>query len=676
MAQTLITNYYRYNAAENFVKTFNENNGVNTSYYYVFAGNHLPYVGSTIPVIDDNVNDTYIDVYKNMIFGKQVQPTDVSLMIRRVDYETNIPYAMYDDSDSTLNVKDFFVNVDEGGFYNVFKCLNNNSGANSTVVPTISSIGSDGIFYSPVDGYTWKYMYSVNNTQFDKFSTDKYFPYTANNEVIDSAIPGTIDSIKVETTGAGYDNYITQTYFNVSDVHLFSNTFYYGVSGASTAAAEDDFYKGCIISITSGTGSGQYRTITRYEGTSNPKYVQLDSSFSIQPDNTSQYSIYPGVYVTGDGSQSTDAAAWAYVNASGNTISRVEILNRGAGYKIATAAVEASEAVGISSAASVRPILPPPNGHGSNPANELYCKTATISAKFSTTEGNTIPSTNQYRQIGVLLNPTYANAQINFSSSRGSYIAGETAYSFYPKRIQNHVDITAGEITANAEYDGIFDVTLAANSLVYVSDGSQDQLFTVKNVVNNSVVEFETASQYDFTNATAYALDTQAYGEVIVSSVGSITIQNITGQIKDDSSIIGSLSGAYTDSITSIYVNDVAKQFGTFLETYRYTGSVISGTFEQNESVYQISANSEANATLHSVQSLGGVTNFFVTNQNGIFNTSNTIIGANSNAVANLTDKYFPEIVFGSGKIIYLENLDPITRANTQTETFKLIFDF
>jgi hypothetical protein len=676
MSQSLITNYYRYTSAENFVKTFTDLNSVNTNYYYVFASNHLPYEESTIPVIDDNVNDTYIDVYKNMIFGKQVQPNDVSLMIRRVDYESNIPYAMYDDKDRTIDVKDFFVNVDEGGFYNVFKCLNNNNGANSTVVPTISSIGTDGIFYSVVDGYTWKYMYSVDSTSFDKFSNDKYFPYIANNEVIASAIPGTIDSIKVETTGAGYDNYIIQTNFNVNDVHLFSNTLYYGVSGAASAAAEDDFYKGCIMGITSGTGSGQFKTITRYEGTSNPKYVQLDSPFTIQPDNTSTFIINPGVYITGDGSQPTDASAWAYVNASGNTISRVEILNRGGGYKIATAFVEASEVVGITSTATVRPILPPPNGHGYNPASELYCKTATISVKFSATEGNTIPSTNQYRQIGVLLNPTYANAQINFSSSRGSFIASETAYSFYPRRVQNHVDIAAGENAATADYDGVFDSVFSANSLVYISDGSQDQLFTVTNVVNNSVIEFDNTSQYDFVNATAYSLDTQAYGEVIVTSAGSITIQNITGQIKDDAPIIGSLSGAYTDSITSIYINDVAKQFGTFLNTYRYTGTVLSGTFLQNEQIFQISANSEANAVLHSVESLGGITSFFVTNQNGIFNTSNTIFGANSNATANLTDKYFPEIVFNSGEIIYLENLEPITRANTQTETFKLIFDF
>ena len=678
----LIPNYYRSNAAENFVNSFDDTKGVNSNYYYVFAGNHLPYSNNTIPSINDDVNDTTTDVYRNMIFGKKVEPTDVAMMIRRIDYEVNTVYAMYDDQDSELGSKNFFVIVDEGGYYNIFKCLNNNNGANSTVTPSLFSIGSDGIFYSSVDGYTWKYMYTITNTDYDRFSTDKYIPFSSNSYVVSNAVPGAIDSIKVTGIGAGYDNYIEQAYFSTSDIHLYSNTLFYGISGASGAAAEDDFYKGCILAITSGTGAGQYRVIDAYEGTSATKYVQLESTFSVEPDNSSTYSIYPGVYITGDGSETVNAAAWAYTNTSTNTIHRVEILNRGAGYKIATANVYAHPSVGVTSNSSVRPIVPPPGGHGSDAANELYCRSAAISAKFITTEGNTIPSTNQYRQIGVLLNPSFANVTLSYSSYRGAFVNGETAYSFYPKRIQNHVNIAVGNNIANAEYSGMFSSTLSPGDLVYITDDSNDQVFTVESVQNDDLVNFTTVSQYDFTNATAYTFDTQAYGEVISTGAGTVTIQNLTGHVKDDASIIGITSGAYVDGadVTSIEISDVQKQFDTFIATYRYTGTVISGAFTQNEKLYQISANSTANAVLHSVQSLGGTTSFFVTNQNGIFNTSNTIYQANSlgfaTASATLTDKYLPEIVFGSGKVIYLENFDPIVRANTQTETFKLIFDF
>jgi hypothetical protein len=673
MATSLIPNYYKYNAAENFVDSFSQT-GVNGNFYYVFAGNHLPYT-NTIPTIYDNVSNTAIDVYRNMIFGKQVQSTDVSLMIRRIDYESNKPYEMYDDQDRALGDKDFFAVVNEGGFYNIFKCLNNNNGANSTVTPSITSVGTDGIFYSPVDGYTWKYMYSVNNTTFDKFSNDKYIPYTANTQVIDNAIDGSIDSVKVTVTGSGYSNYIQDASFISSDVHLYSNTQYYGISGAVGASSTDDFYRGCYFGITSGTGSGQYREIIAYEGTANTKYVVLTDPFVTDPDNTSTYSIYPGVYIYGDQTETVNAIAWAYVNTSGNTISRVEMIEPGAGYKIAVANVYAHPSVGITSAAAVRPILSPPGGHGSNPGNELYSSRAAVSVKFTTTESNTVPSTNQFRQIGLLLNPVYTSAAINFSSSTSSFVAGETAYSFYPKRIQNHVDMSVGSISANVEYGGILDTALNTNDKVFISDGTQTQLFTVSTVVNSSVVEFTSSSLYDFANAQMYTLDTQAYGEVIVTSAGSITLSNIRGHIKDDASVVGDISGAYTDSITSIEISDTAKQFDTFVATYRYTGTVLSGTFVENETLTQVT-NNTSNGVLHSVQTLGGITSFFVTNQNGIFNTSNTITGSNSGAVASLTDKYSPEIVFNSGRILYLENLDPITRANTQSETFKLIFEF
>lgn len=674
MATSLIPNYYKYNSAENFVESFSQA-GVNGNFYYVFAGNHLPYANSTIPTIYDNVSNTVVDVYRNMIFGKQAQTTDVSLMIRRIDYESNVLYGMYDDQDLSLETKNFFVVVNEGGYYNIFKCLNNNNNANSTVSPSITSVGTDGIFYSPVDGYTWKYMYSVNNTTFDKFSNEKYIPYVANTEVIDNAIPGSINSIKLTATGAGYSNYIQSASFVSSDVHLFSNSQYYGISSASGAASTDDFYKGCIFGITSGTGAGQYREILTYEGTSATKYVVLKESFDPSPDNSSTYSIYPGVYIFGDQTESINASAWAYVNPTGNVISRVEIIEPGAEYKIATANVFAHPSVGVTSQATVRPILPPAGGHGANPGNELYCSRAAISVKFTTTESNTIPSTNQFRQIGVLLNPTYANVTINYTSATASYTAGETLYSFYPKRIQNHINMDIGSISANVEYGGVLDSLLNVNDKVFISDGSQTQLFTVSTVTNSSVVEFTTTSLYDFANAEMYTLDTQAEGEVIVTSSGSISVANVKGHVKDDGAIIGSISGAFSNSITSIEISDIAKQFDTFIGTYRYTGTVLSGTFQENETVVQLT-NSVSNAVLHSVQNLSGVTNFFVTNQNGIFNTSNTITGNTSGAVATLVDKYTPEIVFGSGRIIYLENLDPITRANNQSEVFKLIFEF
>jgi hypothetical protein len=87
-------------------------------------------------------------------------------------------------------------------------------------------------------------------------------------------------------------------------------------------------------------------------------------------------------------------------------------------------------------------------------------------------------------------------------------------------------------------------------------------------------------------------------------------------------------------------------------------------------------ASSTANATIHSVETSGGVATIYTTNQIGSFTTSNTIHGASSEAIATINNKYTPELVFGSGEILYLENLESITRSNSQSETVKLIFEF
>ena len=676
MPQQLTPNTYRYNSAKNFVDSFNKM-GIDGNRYYVFAGNHQNYA-SGIPAISDNVNDTNVDVYRNMIFGKLAEPEDASLVIRKVEWVSGTVYDMYDDQDTILYSKKFFVSTTDGSYYYIFKCLNNNNGGVSTVPPSLSSTGDDGLFISPVDNYIWKYMYSVDTTTFSKFGNDNFMPYMANSSVINSAISGSIDAVKIISIGSGYGNYIPSGSFSSSDIGVYSNSQYYGISvgGASNI---DDYYKGCILVITSGTGSGQYKEILQYQGTSSPKYVTLDSAFTTIPDNTSTYSIYPGVYITGDQSQSVNALAWAYINPNGNSVSRVEMLSRGADYKIAFANVYSSAYVNPTSVATVRPIVSPPGGHGSNPANELYCNAASVSVQFKNNEGNTIPVTNQYRQVGLLLNPTFANVTVNYTSSVGSFIAGEYIFNFYPKRVQTGVAISAANnlMTVNESVvgNGAFDTLLEAGQLIYVTEGFTHQIYTVNTISNSSLLVINSTSPVSIANGVVYALDIQSEGILSSATTNQFGIENFNGLLKTDAIFVGNSSGAYTNSVSSIHINDVAKNQSTFVQAYRYTGSVTSGTFQDNEVITQFS-NAASNGILHSVYSIGGTTNFYITNQDGIFNTSNSITGTTSKATASLTNKYLPELVFGSGEVLYLENLDPISRANNQTETFKLIFEF
>ena len=52
------------------------------------------------------------------------------------------------------------------------------------------------------------------------------------------------------------------------------------------------------------------------------------------------------------------------------------------------------------------------------------------------------------------------------------------------------------------------------------------------------------------------------------------------------------------------------------------------------------------------------------------------ITGANSDATFLVSAKYNGELIKDSGEVVYVENLEPISRSGSQTETIKLILEF
>src|SRR5206468_11492716 len=57
------------------------------------------------------------------------------------------------------------------------------------------------------------------------------------------------------------------------------------------AAATDGIYVGAWVTLLSGLGSGQTRTITAYDGAS--RTATVDSAWSVTPNGTSSYAVIP-----------------------------------------------------------------------------------------------------------------------------------------------------------------------------------------------------------------------------------------------------------------------------------------------------------------------------------------------------------------------------------------------
>lgn len=668
----LVTNSNRLNAAEQIVESISE---VSNTTYYVFVADHTDHANSTLQPVYDNESLT-IDAYRNMIFGKRVEAADVKLMIRNIPYESDTVYAMYDDANNTILAEDFFVVVNAASTYHIYKCLDNNNGANSTIEPNFAHIsGSNTYLYETSDGYRWKYMYSVDSANAVKFETSNFFPLIANTDVSGNAIQGAIDIIKVDGQGKKYDNYTSGT-FSSSDIKIGGNTVLYSI-GNNSASSVNGFYTDCLLYVSAGTGSGQYKTVTDYISNSSGKYIVANSEFATTLDNTSEYQIYPRVEIIGDGKQTVNAVARCLVNASSsNSIYRVEMLNRGAGYQYISANAIANAVVGVTSNAVLRGIYSPNGGHGFNAAEELGAKHVSFTVQVSNNESNTITVDNMFQQAGILKDPLFANVEIELKNANGLFTAGEQVYEINPIRINSNATInTTSAIVTCASAD--FEDQVQVGDWLYfkTSNGTSHQLGNVATVTNSSQIIMNVNGFFACTETLIYHANVTSNAWVMSTNATHTFLSNVSGQLVSNDIFIGINSGTRAQ-VNAVTRNDVSKNYDTFMQLYKYNGTLDSGSFTENEAVYQSNLTT-SNALLHSAVVDGSNVTLYTSNQVGQFVTGgNNIIGNTSGAIASIDEAFSPELVFESGEILFLENLEEITRSANTNETFQIIFEF
>jgi hypothetical protein len=594
MATKTVTDYFKLHNVKQFRESINE---TANSVYYIFAGRHLPYANgdSSTQTVNNSVDEVLYTAYDEVVFGKRVSATDVSAVIPRYDWTFGTVYTPYR-SDQTLTNKAYYVCVNAVSAYHIFKCLDNNNGANSLVAPDVTQTSPDDEFYSTLeDGYVWKYMYSVDSTAFNKFSTSEFIPVVANGQVSGNSVSGAIDVIQVSYRGSNYNTFLTNTFIS-TDLRVGGDPTKYNI--ANNAASNNDFYVGSYIYIKNGTGQGQGSRIIDYTVVGSTKTITIQNSFSTSLDSTSVYEITPSVSITGDGS---GMVARALVNTnSSNSISQIEILNRGSGYTYAVANVVGNTG-GSTNSAILDVVLGPKGGHGFDAEYELGATALCISARFSNNESGTIPTENDFRTIGILKDPLYANVALTITSLTGSFVVGET--------VQQANSLATGVVTS-------FD------------------------------------------------------------SVSSMSLTNVNGVFITNQIVTGQTTGA-TANATSFLISGKAKSFNTFDQRTRYTFTLNSGTFQEDELVVQADdlGSFNSNARFHSVEGTSSG-NLYLTHVQGTINTGNTITGCTSSAEATLLLKYEPELVKGSGEVLYIENRSPITRSNTQSEIVKIILQF
>lgn len=562
------------------------------THYFTYASGAavVPTTGDSVEAPEDSDRYTSVEAYDDMIFAKRIRSSDIALMVKRNLWTENTVYSQYDDNDPNLYMKPFFVVVDDITEYNVYKCLFNNNDSPSTEPPFKNGNSLDYRPFETSDKYIWKFMYGITKFEYEKFSTSRYIPLIANNEIIDNATPGTIDVIRVINGGSGYDNWFTGA-FTSSDIRYLGSNRIYGLTGDFEPSALDDFYQGCVLKITNSQTpglEGQYRNITSSIGIGPKKYVVLDSPFSTTPSVNDSYEIFPSVYIWGDGNETLPASARAIVNTnslSGNSVSNIEVLSPGRNYRNAIANFILPPVVTDSVTykdAVLQPIVSPPEGHGGNPYNELGARSVGVSVTVTETENGTIPANNDFRSVGIIKNPEFNNVILTHGTAVGSFSIGEEVVQYKAVKLFGKVETVAGSNLVFKTGNGQISSTLTvANSG-----------FGYDHTINDTLL---------FDNADTGGYGARATFTANISSVSSITFQS-------NSTIVNN----YIVVASNPYAN------GTKLKYYVSTGNEEVVGLTDGQYYYAVSAN----ATHLRLSSNNNVANFkTISNSAGLGNS-------------------------------------------------------
>lgn len=646
--------------------------------YYVFLGKHTTYSNSSDnPTKPKDSESAKRQVYNDMLFGKRVTTNDARVMIDRYDYASGVVYDMYDDTDKDLYSKKFFVSVKRGTSRDVFKCLDNYNGSVSTTPPNKLDIEDYDEIYRTGDGYVWKYMYTIPGADLEKFATVDYLPVVPNTSVSSSADNGTIDVIVVESPGSGYSNYLAGT-LGKGDLNIDGNQRKIDVSGNNKSSTVDDYYRGCVFKVVSGTSTGLYSRVESYDVYGSKRVITIADDINL--DITSEYEIMPEVRILGDYTETVTARARAVVNSvsSANTIDYVEILDRGSEYKYATAYVYSESVVPVTSNSTVRPIIGPYGGHGYDANNELGASKVCFSVTFNeAVDTNNLPSVNDFRQVGVMSNPKFRYVEVNLNSKDAQpFIEGEKIYQVNPIRLRGTgvtLSTSTSHITADDNSASFTD--LSANTILYIVGNSSRQLATVTGITNSTYMTIDTTGNFACNDCEIYLANVSAMS--IVHSdldAAGVAVTDISKPYSSGDRVVGYDSGA-SGVVENMVIANKETIFNTFNQMWKYY-IIPNGTFEEDEVIYQPDSAANSHARLFGIVEDGSNTIMHVTNQVGYINTGQSVYGLTSEDSAYVSYSYEPDLIYNSGRIIYLENLEKVPRVSGQKETFKIIFSY
>jgi len=222
----IITNKFRINNAEQFSESFSE---ASPEVYYLGIGRPQAFAtqtrgdsrtenqGTDAAAItpSDSVIEEF-NTFDDLLAVKKITSSDTSFVIPRRNWVTSTVYDYYrhdygnriTGTTTTQTANSGATTLFDATFYvlttarNVYKCLDNNSNAASSVEPT----GTSTSVLTTADGYKWKYMYTLSAAQQANFLSTDFMAVATDATVSSAAVDGAINIVKIKSAGTGGTN--------------------------------------------------------------------------------------------------------------------------------------------------------------------------------------------------------------------------------------------------------------------------------------------------------------------------------------------------------------------------------------------------------------------------------------------------------------------------------------
>lgn len=370
----------------------------------------------------------------NVIFGKKILNSDCKFMVKYYPWQEGQSFVQYDDA-VTLEGERFYCvvgpNINDTGDYRVYKCLYNNNGGTVSNAPNFNATTTDQI-YRTADGYIWKYMYKLTQTEFEAYNAVGYIP------IVDDFIYAPFDSdannapanTQPTTTGSPIDQIFVE--------NVDANSGYPRATGKLEANAALDgelkvsgdlalplneitnYYSGMAIVITTG-GVTRIYTISTYTygiDEDNPDAeatIQVSANDDPYGDGVTKgarFQIVPRIRIQGNGS-----GAEAYPIVEDGKITSILVTNKGEGYHTVQANIvdplydfNPDDPNTVDIRAEIRPILSPKGGHNTDRLEEMKCRHILLYGYITEDDNNAIGATNSYSHLGIVKEPQWESA--------------------------------------------------------------------------------------------------------------------------------------------------------------------------------------------------------------------------------------------------------------------------